>query len=158
MAALRVWLVRMVSVAILLTVIQMLITESAIKRAASLIGGILLILVIAEPIMRINFRMIQLDFSEYQSTIEQAEKDWENRQREQTAKFIEEKTASYISDKAAEFGQSPVVHVHTALDENGIPIPVLVELEGDPNPELAAWMRTELGLGEERQVWHGGKS
>ena len=78
--------------------------------------------------------------------------DIEQTQAKELAAGIEERTASYISDKAR-----CAVRVETKM-ENGVPLPWRVELERDYEKGLSDWICETVGIPEERQAWHGVKN
>ena len=158
MAALREWLTGIVVVTLLLSAAQTLVPDGAVKRATSFTGGLILLLVVLQPVVKTDLARLKLDFFDYEAAVEQARMELESTSKKELASLIEHRTATYISDKAKAWGQSLDVSVKTEENEEGIPIPALVELEGTPLPELTQWMEQELGLGAERQVWNGGEN
>ena len=50
------------------------------------------------------------------------------------------------------------VRVRTEPGADGVPVPWQAELWGPRSPVLAAYMKEELGIPGERQVWHEGEN
>ena len=157
-AALREWLTGIVVMTLLLSAVQTLVPDGAVRRAASFTGGLILLLAILQPILKTDLQRMKLDFSHYEAAVEEARVQLDTTAKTELASLIESKTETYISDKAKSLGRSVTVTVKTEENEDGIPVPVSVELEGPPLPELAQWLEQELGLGAERQVWNGGEN
>lgn len=149
MTALREWLTSIVVVSMLLSVVQTLIPEGGIRRIASFTGGLILLLTLLQPLL--GAELERLDMQDYQAEIEDRQAELEEESQRQLRALIEEETAAYISDKAAELGARVTVKVETEMGQDGIPIPCAVTIDGDRSPELTAWLEEELGISEERQ-------
>ena len=153
MDALREWLTALIVTTMLLTLVQSLVPEGSIRRAASFTGGVILLAVLLQPFAQ--WEMEDWHLSDYeQETMEQQEQ-LEAQGREAMASRIAELTAAYISDKAAALELSGDVFVQTRTGKEGIPLPWSVELQCPYSAELAEWMERELDIPAERQVWYG---
>ena len=154
MAAARTWLTAVVAVTLLLSVLQMLVPPGNLREIASFVGGLILLAVMMQPLLRIDLSDVQLDFSKYQETLEQRQAELENTRQEELTSLIEAETAAYISDKAKSMGLTLRVRVTAEMGESGVPVPVRAELTGPWSDTLSGWLETELGLPAERQVWN----
>ena len=154
MAAARTWLTAVVAVTLLLSVLQMLVPPGNLREIASFVGGLILLAVMMQPLLRIDLSDVQLDFSAYQETLEQRQAELENTRQEELTSLIETETAAYISDKAKSMGLALRVRVTAEMDGSGVPVPVRAELTGPWSGPLSWWLETELGLPAERQVWN----
>ena len=154
MAAARTWLTAVVAVTLLLSVAQMLVPPGSLREIASFVGGLILLAVMMQPLLRIDLSDVQLDFSAYQETLEQRQAELENTRQEELTSLIEAETAAYISDKAKSMGLTLRVRVTAEMDGSGVPVPVRAELTGSWSGPLSGWLETELGLPAERQVWN----
>ena len=154
MAAARTWLTAVVAVTLLLSVLQMLVPQGNLREIASFVGGLILLAVMMQPLLRIDLSDVQLDFSAYQETLEQRQAELENTRQEELTSLIEAETAAYISDKAKSMGLTLQVRVTAEMDGSGVPVPVRAELTGPWCGTLSGWLETELGLPAERQVWN----
>lgn len=157
-AVLREWITAIVVIHLLLAAVQVMIPDGAVRQAASFISGLLFLAVFLQPILKIDMNLKEWDFSVYENSVLAAQETLREAEQVEMAELIESKTAAYISDKANALGQPLQVRVKTEVDEEGIPVPSLVELEGPFLPELSDWLAQEIGLGAERQVWNGGKN
>ena len=156
--AVRSWLTSIAAVTMLLTVIQPLAPEGAIRKLVGFTGGLLLLAALLQPVLRTDLERIHLDFSDYADAIETRAEELDAAAKEELAAIIAGRTAAYISDKADALGLSVTALVATETEEGGSPVPVSAELEGTYSEELADWMALELGIPAERQVWHEGKN
>jgi stage III sporulation protein AF len=152
------WLRSVAAVTLLLSVVQILIPEGALRRVAGFTGGLLLLAALLQPLRRADFGWLGLDLTEYRAAIEARSAELSASEKEALADIIEARTAAYISDKADALGSPVAVRVETRPGEDGVPLPWSAELEGSRSQALAAWVEGELGIPAERQVWHEGKT
>ena len=155
--AVRSWITSIAAVTLLLTVVQALVPEGTLKKITSFTGGLLLLAVLLQPVLRTDLGRLRLDFSDYENAIGDRTAELESAGKEELAALIAGRTAAYISDKADALGVRVRVRVETE-EREGIPIPVSAELEGPWSAELSVWIEAELGIPAERQVWHEGKN
>ena len=154
MEAVRVWLTSVVLVSVLLSAAQSLIPPGTVRKAAGFTGGLILLLVLLRPVLGADLDRLALDFSDYQTAVEERQAELADTQTEAMASIIAEQTEAYILDKAGELGAEVTVRVETRTGEDGVPVPWSAELTGARSRELAAYLETELGIPAERQVWH----
>lgn len=154
MAALRAWLTAVVTVTLLLSVVQMLVPPGSLREITSLIGGMILLLVLVRPLMRVDPTEFSLDLSACRQAVEQRQAELEDTREEELAALIRSETETYISDKADSMGLIIRARITVETDGSGIPVPVSVELTGPESEGLSRWLETELGLPAERQVWN----
>ena len=152
--ALREWLASVVTVALLLTLAQTLIPEGTVRRIGSFAGGLILLLALLRPLTGGEPIRLERKFESCRQEIEDRRQELQQAGDEALAAIIEERTAAYISDKAAELGASVQVRIGTETGTDGIAVPVSAELEGAYSEALSAYMEQELGIPRERQVWY----
>ena len=155
-AALREWLLSVVTVALLVSVAQSLIPEGSIRKIASFTAGLLLLAALLQPLLRSELGRLQLDFGKYADDIGKRQAELEQTQEEELASIIAEQTQAYILDKASELGLEDIhVRVQVQTQEDGVPCPWAAELEGPWSEELSLYLEQDLGIPKERQVWNG---
>ena len=154
MEAVRVWLTSVVLVSVLLSAAQSLIPPGTVRKAAGFTGGLILLLVLLQPVLEADLDRLALDFSDYQTAVEERQAELADTQTEAMASIIAEQTEAYILDKAGELGAEVTVRVETRTGEDGVPVPWSAELTGARSEALASALETELGIPAERQVWH----
>lgn len=153
--ALKEWLTAIVYAAALITVAENLTPEGTLRKIVSLVGGLMLLLVLIQPLTRLNLGDLQLDGAWYAAEIGARQQELEKSGQEELARLIAEETEAYISDKAAGMGLDCEAEVATEPGADGVPIPWSVELDCAPSAELMVWLAQELEIPEERQVFHG---
>lgn len=150
----RQWLTAVVLVTMLLSVAQTLVPEGTVRKITSFIGGLLLV-VMLQPLLRTDLGSLRIHAEDYAAAIEERQAELESAENEALAQGIAERTAAYISDKAAGLGLTVTVRVETEPGADGTPLPERVYLEGTKSEELSDWLAEELGIPAERQVWNG---
>lgn len=153
MEALGRWLLSVSAAALLVSVVQALIPEGGLRRTASFTGGLLLLAVLLRPAVDLDLSSLSLGLEAWTEQVEQRQSELEQQQTNALAEGIAERTAAYISDKAAALGLRVTVRVETETGEDGIPIPAAVEVDGPRSDALSAYIAEELGIPVQRQVW-----
>lgn len=153
MEALGRWLLSVSAAALLVSVVQALIPEGGLRRTASFTGGLLLLAVLLRPAVDLDLSSLSLGLEAWTEQVEQRQSELEQQQTNALAEGIAERTAAYISDKAAALGLRVTVRVETETGEDGIPIPASVEVDGPRSDALSAYIAEELGIPAQRQVW-----
>ena len=114
-----------------------------------------LLAVLLRPALGADLSALTVSLEDWTEQVEQRTAELEQAQTNALAEGIEERTAAYISDKAATLGLTVTARVETETGEDGIPIPSAVEVDGPRSPELETYIAQELGIPPERQVWNG---
>lgn len=153
MEALGTWLLSVSATALAVSVLQALIPEGGLRRAATFTGGLLLLAVLLRPVLGADLSGLSDSLGDWTEQVETRQAELEQAQTDALAAGIEERTAAYISDKAAGLGLTVTVRVETETGEDGIPIPSAVEITGPRSAALAAYIADELGIPAERQTW-----
>lgn len=154
-AALRSWLTAILATAVLLSVAEKLIPEGSVRKIASMTGGLLLLTVLVRPITSLRPDSFSLDMGDYSQAVQERQAELQAENENALSELIAERTAAYISDKAASLGINCRAEVTTAAGEDGVPRPDRVELSCGKSAALSAYIAEELGIPEERQVFHG---
>lgn len=154
-AAIRTWLLSVVTASLAVSLAESVVPAGTLRRVLSVIGGLILLLVMLQPLLRVDLKEIKLDTSGYREAIQERQAELEDADQEQMTKLIEEKTESYILDKAKRLGISCTVKVRTKTGEDGTPYPVSAVLSCAPSEALSAYLEQELGIPKERQIWNG---
>lgn len=152
-AALREWITSVVAAALLVSAAQSLIPEGGVKRAASLTGGLILLLALMQPVLGADLKRLELDLEPYRAAVRERQEELEQSGETEWETLIAQRTAAYIWDKAEELGLRVSVRVTVEPDTDGVPVPAAVEVTGPPSEALAEYLERELGIARERQVW-----
>ena len=154
MEALREWLTSLVAVTLLFSVARQLMGEGSIGKIGSFVGGLLLLVVVLDPLPGLDMEKLAPSMEAYTQAVEAELETLESANRGEWAGLIESRTAAYISEQADRMGTPVTVRVRTELSQGGVPVPSGVELTGERTQALTVWLETELGIPEERQVWN----
>ena len=92
MEAVRVWLTSVVLVSVLLSAVQSLIPPGTVRKAAGFTGGLILLLVLLQPVLGADLDRLALDFSDYQTAVEERQAELADTQTEAMASIIAEQT------------------------------------------------------------------
>lgn len=157
-AAVRAWLMTVVAAALLISLAESLIPEGSLKKIASLTGGLVLLLTLLQPVLKVDLQKLDIHYDEYAQEITQRQEELESSGSNELAGLIADKTEAYILDKAKTLGVDCTATVSTETGEDGVPIPYSVTLQGTRSEALAEYMEQELGIPRERQVWNGTES
>lgn len=150
--AVRGWITSIVTVTMLLSVIQTMVPDGRIRRISSFGGGLVLMVVLLQPIFRIDVSDLELGGTAYEEEIRTRQEEANQSVRTEWEGIIEREVAAYISDKADALGLNLSVEVRAETGDDGLPV-LTAELAGCPSELLAEYLATELGIPRERQVW-----
>lgn len=149
---LRSWLTGIIAAGIVLSVLYALLPKGRWRPIARAAGGVALLLVILRPVVDMDMGAFALSYDDYEREIQALTEEYRQSASRELTSLIEEKTAAYIASKGAELGLDCTAQVETELRE-GVPYPAAAKLDIDRDPALAAWMASELDIGEDRQHW-----
>lgn len=152
MTYLRAWLMSVVASAVLVSIAEQLTDGAAMRRAVRFVGGLLLMLALLRPLLRLELALPELTPDDYRAAVETLERELSAQRSDALSSSIAGRTQAYIEDKADELGLA--VRAVVALEEHdGVPLPESVTLYGRKNEVLGAYIARELGIAEEKQVW-----
>ena len=152
MTFLRSWLLGVVACAVLVSLAGQLTDGGTMKKIVRFAGGMLLMLAMLRPLLRLDLASLDVDLASYREAVAQLELELAQRQEDSLAAVIAERTGAYIEDKADELGLSVRAAVRTE-EVDGVPLPVSVTLCGEENAALADCIERELGIAKEDQLW-----
>lgn len=152
---LREWLTGLIAAAMVLSLLYALVPKGTMHAIIRFGGGLILLLAVLRPLLRINVEELRTHYRTYQQEIDQQIHIYQEESQTQMTSIIEEEMAAYISKKADEMGFACEVQVETEL-RDGIPIPCGVSLNIPYNVSLSRWITEELGISEEKQNWEVG--
>ena len=149
------YLLAVLAVGMLIAMLQVMLKESAVKRAVMLSAGIVLTLTVCMPLVRADIS----SFSQYLAKIDlqtdALTSGIEVKNRDLLGSIIQEKTEAYISDKGAELGCDLCAAVEIAYDAE-YPYPYAVTVIGALSEEewelLSSDLEQSLGIPKERQA------
>ena len=152
-ALLRSWLFGLTALSALLALAEGLVTQEGIRRVLRLTGGVLMILVLLRPVVRMDLENLHFSLDALRQEAETLEEEYTRQQAEQLSAGIEEELASYIWDKAQALGLDCQVSVTVESGEDGVPLPRSVTVTGTYSEELSQIIETDLGIPRDHQNW-----
>lgn len=155
LTALRNWMTEILIASVFLSVAEKLVPEGSVRKIASMTGGLILLTVLVRPMAHFRSAGFQLDTENYAAAIQERQTELREENENALSELIEERTAAYISDKAASLGISCQASVTALTGQDGLPRPYRAELDCGESAELSALIAEELGIPRERQVFHG---
>ena len=153
MDLLRTWLFGLTAVSALLALAESLVTQEGIRRVLRLAGGVLMILVLLQPVVRMDLGELHFSPDALRQEAEALEEEYARQQEAALETGIEEELASYIWDKAQALGLSCQVRVTVETGADGIPVPRSVTVTGAYSEDLSEIIETDLGIPREQQNW-----
>lgn len=156
MVALREYVLRVLTTAILCGIISRILGEKAFCAAAvKMICGLIMFITVLDPVVTMNFEKYFTLVDSMRSAGELAAEEGVDYAKQAVAQNIKEKTEAYILNAAKGYDISLKVEVEIA--EEDIPVPESVTLIGNISPyvrrQLQNYIETQLGIPEERQIW-----
>lgn len=150
----RTWLLGVISAALLLTLVYTLTPKGVIRTIAQFTGGLILTLVILQPLLQLDSDGWKLSYQSYEEQIDEQIADYQKDHREELRTIIENETAAYISDKGSALGISCHPVVVTQLHDD-VPYPYEVTLDIPWNDALSSYISQDLDIPAARQHWQG---
>ena len=153
MAGVKRWLLGIILTAFAAGLARQLAPGSKEAAMVRLVGGLLLVLAILQPLSRFSPEDMALPAGNFAAESRSTAEDYRKKQQEELSAIIAEKTAAYIWDKASELDGSYRITVSVSTGESGVPLPCAVTIAGPYSQELSHWLSRELGLDAAVQNW-----
>ena len=162
MELIRNWLIGVTAAALIAALADSLSPEGAVKRIGKLAGGLLMLVAILKPLAGAEFSALSGVLADYQIQTELSGSALESENERLMKIIIEEQTAAYIQDKAAELGAVCTAEVNCAAGENGTLIPVSAVIYGmltlEQETTLRQMIADELAIPKESQQYERTKN
>ncbi len=137
----RQWLISVIATTLLIAVVEVLMPSGSVKEVGKLVCGMLLLLTIVRPIASLSSPSLADLGQSWRGDFMVEVSDMENYYNHQIKTIIEQELAAYILDKATEENKPESIWVDTILGEDGLFLPVKVELVGVSQQEEAFFRR-----------------
>ena len=154
MQGLREYFTAVVAVCMLAVIVNGLARKGNIQKVIRLVIGLLIVLVVLQPLGAIDLDALSLGFLELTGQsldLEEPEEAYRAALREQ----IKESTERYIEDHANTLGA--YVQAEVTLSDDEYPVPVAVKIVGSLNTEQAnalyTYVTDSFGIPKENQEW-----
>lgn len=156
MNAVTLWLRQVIAAAFFSAAVAALMPKGSVKRIAMLACSVLLLLALFRPFSGKKMEWGRT-MDEFREEILQATENFEEGNREAWAELIEQELVSYIETRAEEAGISCAVNITFATNEDGVPLPIAVDLTAPQrSEEVHRYVRESLGIAEENIRWRLG--
>ena len=150
--ALRTWLLSIIAAGLVLAILYALVPKGRLRPIVRTTGGVALMLVILRPVLGFDFTDLAASYGDYAQEIQALTETYRAADAAELAAIIEQRTAAYISEKAASLGIDCRVQVEVRT-EDGLPLPYGASLDVERDQVLSDYMAQELGIPASRQSW-----
>ena len=142
METLRGWLLGLTAAALAVSLLTAMLPKGeTIRRIAGLAGGLILLLAVVQPLLRVRWEELTWRYETYQREMDR-----------QTEAYQAAYADAYKSEKAASLGIDCRVQVEVRT-EDGLPLPYGASLDVERDQVLSDYMAQELGIPASRQSW-----
>ena len=152
MDGIRQWLLGVLAAAMALSLLYALLPKGAVRGAARATGGLILLLVVLGPLAGLDLSDLTLRYEDLSRDMERQAEAYRQEGQAQLELGIQQRTAAYISEKAASLGIDCRVQVEVRT-EDGLPLPYGASLDVERDQVLSDYMAQELGIPASRQSW-----
>ena len=156
MTEIRTYLLSVSISAIFVCLVTSIIPEGRVKKAASYIGNMLLLLTVLSPVVRLDEQIVQSAVSRIERQMQTVQMHTSSDPSQRMNALIKERCETYILDKAMDLGMAIEVSVTTQTDQV-CPQPNGAAIVGDyslmQQERLAEILEEDLGIPREEQQW-----
>ena len=157
MEFMRTWILSVTISAMIIAVAESMMPEGTVKKVAKLTGGLVLMLGILQPIVRMDYDDLFLAANGLPDISVQAQETQKSGNQEILKSIIEEELSAYVLDKAEKMGCSCEVEFHCIPGESGTPMPESVKVRGQLTAQqrsaMQALLAEDLGIPKEQQTY-----
>ena len=155
----RQWLVGITCAAMVTALAESLCPAGSVRRLVRLTGGLVLLLAVLQPLVKLDTEALARALSEYRLDVSGYSDQLEEENERLMKDIIEEQSAAYIQDKAAGLGIDCRVAVEAAGDGDW-PVPQMVVVTGNLTEEQRETLRrtieADFAIPAERQRYESG--
>ncbi len=155
----RQWLLGLTCAALVIAIAESLTPAGTIRKIGRLTGGLVLLLAMLNPLLRVDGEALTRALTEYRLSLDGYGEELEAENRVLMKDIIEERSGAYIQDKAKEMGISCQVVVE-AESEGDWPVPQWVTVSGALTEEeqalLSRTIEADFAIPAERQIYESG--
>jgi stage III sporulation protein AF len=128
-----------------------------VKKVGQLAGGLIILLAIAVPPVKVDFSEFSWIMTEYRMQNSGSDNLLNLENTNMVKKIIEEQTAAYISDKATELGMDCTVEVTYQYSDDGMAYPESVRIKGawdhTQQQALSDFIESNLAVSKDNQTY-----
>ena len=156
MKGIQTYLLTVSATAILVSLFSGLVSDEKIKNTAVYAGGLVLILTMLAPVMKIDGKMLEQALNKLEQSLETFQTDSAKQSGILYASRIKQQAEEYILDKTADMGIAVTVDV-TVCNDGNFPVPVAASVKGSltelQKDQIADLLEHDLGIKREAQSW-----
>jgi|LSQX01.2.fsa_nt_gb hypothetical protein len=158
------WIIGITAASILVSAVIAITPKGAPKRSVRLVGGLILFIVIIDPLKKMDLSDLAFYSMQYRADYEKYEEKLIFQNSSMIETIIEDKTRTYILQKAELLGVKCDVEVSAKKREDGYPYPdkivfyVMEECDSELIEQLSYVVSSELGVPEEKQEWRSAEN
>ena len=156
MTQLKAYLLSITASALLMSLVLALLPKGKLRKTASFVGSLLLVLTVVAPVARLDPAQLAKSIAELRMETETIRTGIEIGNREIAAALIKEQCEAYILDKAAARGITLEAEIRLS-GEGQYPYPTGVTLYGQVSQSdreaISAIIAEDLGIPRESQEW-----
>ncbi len=154
----RQWLIGITCSAMIVALAEALAPPGAVRKAGQLTGGLVLLVAVLQPLVHLDPAALTRSLTEYKLDLSLYDTTLEEENGILMKSIIEEQSAAYIQDKAAQLGIPCQVRVEAEGEE--WPVPQTVTIAGTLTPDqraaLSRQIEADFAIPEERQCYESG--
>lgn len=157
MEILKDWIIGLCAASIIVSAAVTLTPDGNMKKTVRFIGGLILFIVIIQPVISFDMDAMAFNTMQYRADYEGYEDKLIFVNSAHTKLIIEDRTRTYILQKAELLGLDCEVEVRARTEGDGYPYPYSLTgsyLGGEKElGELKRYIESELAIPAERQEW-----
>lgn len=157
MEFMRNWILSVTVSAMIVAVAESMMPPGTVKKVAKLTGGLVLMLGILQPIVRMDYEELFLAANGFPSISVEEQETPKTGNEEIIKSIIEEELSAYVLDKAKKLGCSCEVEFRCVPGESGTPIPEAVVVRGllaeSQRRAMEALLAEDLGIPKDHQTY-----
>ena len=158
METLREWLLGLTAAALAVSLLTAMLPKGeTIRRIAGLAGGLILLLAVVQPLLRVRWEELTWRYETYQREMDRQTEAYQAAYADSLSGDIADRTAAYISEQAAHLGLTCRAEVRCEV-RDGTPQPASAAMDIPYDARLAAAIADDLGIPAEKQSWQGGEA
>lgn len=154
----RGWILSVTVSAMLIAVAEGMMPSGSVKKAARLLGGLVLMLGILQPIVRLDIDTLFRAANAQSALRVETRVALEEESDEMMKSIIEAELCAYVLDKAQDLGIACAVSIVCTQGENRALLPYSAEIRGlligGQQASLARILREDLDIPTERQAFY----
>ncbi|MDL2273615.1 stage III sporulation protein AF [Oscillospiraceae bacterium OttesenSCG-928-G22] len=153
------WIVGVTAATLLVAVVLALTPDGQVRKVVRFVGGFVILIALLRPITSIDFSSFSYHNIQSLAEFQNYEETMLSAQTNGVKLIIEDKTGTYILQKAEEIGLDVRVQVQSHTPDEGYPYPVgvTITLDAPPDPEkreeLTRLIERDIAVPAENQTW-----